>query len=69
MKIKGNSIGGNMENNTKYMMSSIEEYFDILDKQTQTNSQLIAKSLVKYLKASNENSNSKYDELKKTSKV
>ena len=58
-----------MENNTKYMMSSIEEYFDILDKQTQTNSQLIAKSLVKYLKASNENSNSKYDELKKTSKV
>ena len=51
------------------MMSSIEEYFDILDKQTETNSQLIAKSLVKYLKASKNNSNSKYDELKKTSKV
>ena len=58
-----------MENNAKYMMSSIEEYFDILDKQTQTNSQLIAKSLVKYLKASKENTSSKYDELKKTSKV
>ena len=40
-----------MENNSKYMMSSIEEYFDILDKQTEKNSQIIAKSLVKYLKA------------------
>lgn len=58
-----------MEKQAKYMMSSIEEYFDILDKQTETNSQLIAKSLVKYLKASKDNSQSKYDELKKTSKV
>lgn len=56
-----------MENNSKYMMSSIEEYFDILDKQTEKNSQIIAKSLVKYLKSSKENS--KYEALKKTAKV
>lgn len=58
---------GNTENKSKYMMSSIEEYFDILDKQTEKNSQIIAKSLVKYLKASKENS--KYEELKKSSRV
>lgn len=69
MNTKGSSIGGNMEKQTKYMMSSIEEYFDILDKQTETNSKLIAKSLVKYLKASKDNSQSKYDILKQTSKV
>ncbi len=56
-----------MENNSKYMMSSIEEYFDILDKQTEKNSQIIAKSLVKYLKASKEKS--KYDVLKQADQV
>ena len=49
------------------MMSSIEEYFDILDKQTEKNSQIIAKSLVKYLKASKEKS--KYDVLKQAEQV
>lgn len=48
-------------------MSSIEEYFDILDKQTEKNSQIIAKSLVKYLKSSKERS--KYDVLKAAEKV
>lgn len=56
-----------MENNSKYMMSSIEEYFDILDKQTEKNSQIIAKSLVKYLKANKEKS--KYDVLKQAEQV
>ncbi len=55
-----------MENQNKYMMSSIEEYFDILDKQTEKNSKIIAKSLVKYLKASKEQS--KYDTLKEAIK-
>lgn len=67
MIVRENSTGGNMENKNKYMMSTIEEYFDILDKQTEKNSQIIAKSLVKYLKASKENS--KYEELKKSAKV
>lgn len=49
------------------MMSSIEEYFDILDKQTEKNSQIIAKSLVKYLKAGKEKS--KYDVLKQAEQV
>ena len=35
MKVRENSTGGNMENKNKYMMSTIEEYFDILDKQTE----------------------------------
>ena len=56
-----------MENKNKYMMSTIEEYFDILDKQSEKNSQIIAKSLVKYIKASK--NNSKYEELKKSAKV
>lgn len=51
-----------MENKNKYMMSTIEEYFDALGKQTETNSKIIAKSLVKYLKASKENT--KFDVLK-----
>jgi len=51
-----------MEKQNKYMMSSIEEYFDILDKQSQKNSQVIAKSLVKYLKATKEAN--KYSALK-----
>ena len=42
-----------MENN-EYIMSSIEEYFDILDKENKKRSELIAKSLVKYLQKSKE---------------
>ena len=53
-----------MEKQNKYMMSSIEEYFDILDKQSQKKSQVIAKSLVKYLKAAKETGNNKYETLK-----
>ena len=53
-----------MEKQSKYMMSSIEEYFDILDKQSQKNSQVIAKSLVKYLKATKEANANKYETLK-----
>ena len=57
-----------MENKNPYMMSTIDEYFNLLDKQTETNSKLIAKSLVKYLKSTGEKT-SKYDALKATSKV
>lgn len=35
--------------NTEYIMSSLDEYFDILDKENQKRSELVAKSLVKYL--------------------
>lgn len=45
-----------------YQMSSLEEYFEILDRENRERSQLIAKSLVKYL----ENSKAtKYDVLKR----
>lgn len=37
--------------NNKYMMSTIEEYFQVIEKQTGTNSKIVAKSLVKYLKS------------------
>ena len=36
--------------NTGYIMSSIDEYFEILDKEAQKRSQMVAKSLTKYLK-------------------
>ena len=42
-----------MENN-EYIMSSIEEYFEILDKENKRRSELVAKSLVKYLQKSKE---------------
>ena len=42
-----------MENN-EYFMSSIDEYFDILDKENKKRSEIIAKSLVKYLQKSKE---------------
>ena len=35
--------------NTEYTMSSLDEYFEILDKENKKRSELIAKSLVKYL--------------------
>ncbi len=39
-----------MEND--YLMSSIDEYFAILDRENEKRSKLVAKSLVKYLKKS-----------------
>jgi|GEM_PF-1093305 len=52
-----------MENNEKnYIMSSLDEYFEILEKENQKRSKVVAKSLVKYLqKAKTE---TKYDQLK-----
>ena len=48
--------------NKEYTMSSLDEYFELLDKETQKRSQVVAKSLVKYLqKAKSEN---KFDKLK-----
>ncbi len=38
--------------NTEYIMSSLEEYFDILDRENKKRSEMVAKSLVKYLQKS-----------------
>ncbi len=55
----------NTANNEKgYEMSSIDEYFEILDKEAQKRSKMVAKSLTKYLK--NVQASTKYDELKTT---
>ena len=43
-------------------MSTLEEYFDILDKENRERSKLIAQTLVKYLQKGNV---TKYDKLKK----
>lgn len=42
-----------MENN-EYIMSSLDEYFEILDRENKKRSQMVAKSLVKYLQKSKE---------------
>ena len=39
---------------TGYIMSSIDEYFAVLDRENQKRSQMVAKSLVKYLQKSKE---------------
>ncbi len=39
----------------EYIMSSLDEYFEILDKENKKRSELVAKSLVKYLQKSKEN--------------
>ena len=53
----------NAANNEKdYVMSSIDEYFEILDREAQKRSKMVAKSLTKYLK--NVQATTKYDELK-----
>lgn len=36
--------------NNKYVTLTIEEYFNVIEKQTGSNSQIVAKSLVKYLR-------------------
>lgn len=48
-----------------YIMSSIDEYFEILDKEAQKRSQMVAKSLTKYLKRVHSNT-TKFDDLKLT---
>lgn len=45
----GNQKAGIMNN--KYMMCTIDEYFNAMKKQAGTNSKIVAKSLVKYLKS------------------
>lgn len=40
--------------NTEYIMSSLDEYFDILDRENKKRSELVAKSLVKYLQKTEE---------------
>ncbi len=52
-----------MENTEKnYTMSSLDEYFNLLDKENEKRSEMIAKSLTKYLKKSQEYG--KFDDLK-----
>lgn len=48
--------------NTEYIMSSIEEYFEILDRENKKRSEIVAKSLVKYLQKSKEAT--KFDAIK-----
>lgn len=56
---------GNLETKENgYIMSSIDEYFDILDKEAQKRSQMVAKSLTKYLKKIH--TNTKFDDMKMT---
>lgn len=51
-----------MENLEKdYRMSSLDEYFSLLDEENEKRSQMVAKSLTKYLKKSQEYG--KFDEL------
>lgn len=51
-----------MENLEKdYSMSSLDEYFSLLDEENEKRSQMVAKSLTKYLKKSQEYG--KFDEL------
>lgn len=45
-----------------YIMSSIDEYFEILDRESQKRSQMVAKSLTKYLKRVR--TETKFDKLK-----
>lgn len=40
--------------NTEYIMSSLDEYFEILDRENKKRSEMVAKSLVKYLQKSKE---------------
>jgi len=47
-----------------YIMSSIDEYFEILDKENKKRSALVAKSLVKYLQKSRTEGETKFEELK-----
>ena len=57
-------INKTFENEKDYVMSSVDEYFEILDKEAQKRSKMVAKSLTRYLK--NIHSNAKTDEVKKS---
>lgn len=48
--------------NTEYIMSSLDEYFEILDRENKKRSEMVAKSLVKYLQKSKEDN--KYEAVK-----
>ena len=51
-----------MENLDKdYMMSSLDEYFNLLEKENAKRSEMVAKSLTKYLK--NSQTYGKFDEI------
>ena len=39
---------------SNYILSSLDEYFEILDRENRNRSQIIAKTLVKYLEKSKE---------------
>ena len=43
-------IDKNFENEKDYVMSSVDEYFEILDRESQKRSKMVAKSLTRYLK-------------------
>lgn len=46
-----------MGNASDYIVSSIDEYFEILDKENQKRTQLVAKSLVNYLQKAKQEAN------------
>lgn len=46
-----------------YTVATVDEYFELLDKETQKRSQMVAKSLTQYLK--NVKASTKYDNLRK----
>lgn len=50
--------------NSEYIMSSLDEYFEILDRENKKRSEMIAKSLVKYLQ--NSKKENKFDEIRAT---
>ena len=58
-------LNDNNENMNGYVMSSVDEYFAILDREAQKRSKMVAKSLTKYLKSAQ--TSTKYEELKATS--
>lgn len=57
-------INKTLENEKDYVMSSVDEYFEILDKEAQKRSKMVAKSLTRYLK--NIHTNSKTDDVKQS---
>lgn len=51
--------------NTEYIMSSLDEYFEILDAENKKRSEMVAKSLIKYLqKTKNSNKFAKLQAVK-----
>ncbi len=48
--------------NSEYIMSSLDEYFEILDRENKKRSEMIAKSLVKYLQ--NSKKENKFDKVR-----